>query len=145
MENDLVERVARALWDHTVGCIDDRYVTPQSWDDDHPDIEEWRDIARHAALAAVEAMREPTDEMVSCDGAWAAATAENAGDTWRAMVGEAIRTFGGFRSQTNGRGLIIMGDSQLSPNGDGTATLTLTDFNADNTVKSINSRIIDFD
>lgn len=45
----------------------------------------WRDVARDA----IEAMREPTKEMI--DAAWADAMGEDAGDVWRAMIDAALK------------------------------------------------------
>jgi hypothetical protein len=79
--SDMVERVAIAIH----GAIGDIGIF-ESFD------EAYKSSKRSAARAAIEAMREPTDGMVSFMLAdYRAVYANDARDNWRAMIDEALK------------------------------------------------------
>ena len=81
MSNDMIERVARAL-----AASDRHFSDGGSWDELDP-IE--HDIYMASARAAIEAMREPTSEMV--DAAYANTGGVGATKCWQAMIDEALK------------------------------------------------------
>jgi hypothetical protein len=85
--SEMIERVARAIWERRRGAAAIAGI----------DLEEWGDggipRANHIfeeARAAIEAMREPTDVM--CDGAvgWHCRSSSDARNTWEEMIDEAL-------------------------------------------------------
>ncbi len=78
--NEMVERVARALWM-------ERYNGPP-WEDEESDM---REIYYGRASAAIAAMREPTEEMMTAGGERLGTTNYYAGQCWKAMADAALK------------------------------------------------------
>ena len=84
MSDELVEAVARALWEeHDAGPWED---ASDSWK------KTWRRLARAAILAVLEGIREPSEEMQHCgDNCWKAlspapAVIIGSYTIWQAMI-----------------------------------------------------------
>lgn len=77
MSNGMIERVARAMYDYATGSdVGWPMTNPTPW--------------RKAARAAIEAMREPTDAMVTqCTDT--GHTRDDARAVWQRMVDEALK------------------------------------------------------
>lgn len=89
--NDMIERVAEALWSADAERCHSKRREP--WSDVSESVkDDWRFNAR----AAIQAMREPTDEMVSSGQSAGQSvqptylTAESTIERWQAMVDTAL-------------------------------------------------------
>lgn len=89
MTGEIIERVARAIYDDEFGegAWVDLLASAKVHKLTRPTATERKYHQR--ARAAIEALREPTDAMV--DAGWASANDENARDTWRDMVDECLK------------------------------------------------------
>jgi hypothetical protein len=89
----LVETMARAVLDaHDWTLNDKEDGEPSGWD---TLTEDWKEVFCRMALAALKAMREPTDTML-CAGQFESPVleADELTDTWQAMIDAAIREGG---------------------------------------------------
>lgn len=93
MSESMVERVARALWDHMQKDWPSRIQ--ESWDAEDAlgrvVSELKKNYQRDLARAAIEAMREPTKEMISAVYLGSLAQLEtSAEDVWHSMISAAL-------------------------------------------------------
>lgn len=81
--SEMVERVARAIAEEINGG---KFDDARWYNDDQ------RDVHRRRARAAIEAMREPTEAMLTAGDSAMIRKDDAAADAWQAMVDEALKS-----------------------------------------------------